>query len=53
MTTDRLPLPDGSWPKARRYMRALRRGVLSYWYATIEDGEAAAIEAATSTWVAP
>jgi hypothetical protein len=50
MTTGRLPLPDRSWPKARRYMRALRRGVLSYWYATIEDGEAAAIEAATATW---
>jgi len=31
-------------------MRALRRGVLSYWYATLEDEEAAAIEAATATW---
>jgi hypothetical protein len=31
-------------------MRALRRGLLSYWYATLEGGEAAAIEAATATW---
>jgi hypothetical protein len=50
MTTDRLPLPDRSWPKAHRYIRALRRGVLSYWYATLEGEEAAAIEAATATW---
>lgn len=50
MITDRLPLPDRSWPKAHRYMRALRRGVLSYWYATLEGEEAAAIEAATATW---
>jgi hypothetical protein len=50
MTAGRLPLPDESWPKARRYMRALRRGLLSYWYATLEDEEAAAIEAATATW---
>jgi hypothetical protein len=50
MTTGRLPLPDKSWPKANRYMRALRRGLLSYWYATLEGTEAAAIEAATATW---
>jgi hypothetical protein len=31
-------------------MRALRRGLLAYWYATLEDTEAAAIEAATTTW---
>jgi hypothetical protein len=50
MTDGRLPLPDEFLPKAQRYMRALRRGVLSYWYATLEDAEAAAIEAATATW---
>lgn len=50
MTPGRLPLPDEAWPKARRYMRALRRGLLAYWYATLEDTEAAAIEAATVTW---
>ena len=31
-------------------MRAFRRGLLAYWYATLEDTEAAAIEAATATW---
>ena len=31
-------------------MRALRRGLLSYWYATLEGEEAAAIEAATAAW---
>jgi hypothetical protein len=31
-------------------MRALRRGLLAYWYATLEGTEAAAIEAATATW---
>jgi hypothetical protein len=50
MNGGRLPLPNGSSPKAHRYMRALRRGLLSYWYATLEGGEAAAIEAATATW---
>ena len=50
MTPGRLPLPDEAWPKARRYMRAFRRGLLAYWYATLEDTEAAAIEAATATW---
>jgi hypothetical protein len=50
MTDGRLPLPDEFLPKTQRYMRALRRGVLSYWYATLEDAEAAAIEAATATW---
>jgi hypothetical protein len=49
MTPDRLPLPDEAWPKARRYMRAFRRGLLAYWYATLEGTEAAAIEAATAT----
>lgn len=34
--------------KAERYMRALRRAVLSYWYATIEDQQAALIEAANA-----
>jgi hypothetical protein len=50
MTPGRLPLPDVAWPKARRYMRALRRGLLAYWYATLEGAEAATIEAATATW---
>ena len=50
MTPGRLPLPDEAWPKARRYMRAFRRGLLAYWYATLEAVEAAAIEAATATW---
>lgn len=31
-------------------MRALRRGLLAYWYATLEGTEAAAIEAATAAW---
>jgi len=31
-------------------MRAFRRGLLAYWYATLEGTEAAAIEAATATW---
>jgi hypothetical protein len=50
MTRGRLPLPEDFWPKAHRYMRALRRGLLSYWYATLEGKEAATIEAATATW---
>lgn len=45
-----LPLPDDDLPKARRYMRALRRAVLAYWYATLEDPEVAALEAATATF---
>jgi hypothetical protein len=50
MTPGRFQLPDEAWPKARRYMRALRRGLFAYWYATLEGTEAAAIEAATATW---
>lgn len=38
-------LPSSHRPKAHRYMRSLRRAVLRYWYATMEDLEAAAIEA--------
>ncbi|MFC9355154.1 hypothetical protein ACFTZB_01025 [Rhodococcus sp. NPDC057014] len=38
-------LPSEQLAKAMVHMRALRRQVLSYWYATIEDAEASAIEA--------
>ncbi|WP_310964091.1 hypothetical protein [Nocardioides terrisoli] len=41
-------LSDAALAKAERYMRALRRAVLSYWYATIEDQQAALIEAANA-----
>jgi hypothetical protein len=44
-----IPLPDVALRKAQRYARALRRAVLAYWYATIEDPEAAALEAITAT----
>ncbi|ORT47063.1 hypothetical protein KBI5_21850 [Frankia sp. KB5] len=39
-------LPDEQFAKAVTYMRALRRAVIAFWYATIEDAEAALIEAA-------
>lgn len=45
-----LALPTASLSKAKIYMRALRRAVLAYWYATIEDREAALIECATATF---
>lgn len=38
-------LPSEQIGKAMVYMRALRRQILSYWYATIEDAEAAVLEA--------
>ncbi|WP_322770020.1 hypothetical protein [Frankia sp. Cr1] len=41
-----LVLPDEQFAKAVVYMRALRRAVIAFWYATIEDVEAALIEAA-------
>jgi hypothetical protein len=44
-----MPLPNVALGKAQRYMRALRRAVLAYWYATLEDPEAAALEATTAT----
>jgi hypothetical protein len=44
-----MPLPDVALEKAQRYVRALRRAVLAYWYATLEDPEAAALEAITAT----
>ena len=44
-----MPLPDVALGKAQRYARALRRAVLAYWYATLEDPEAAALEAITAT----
>lgn len=44
-----MPLPSVALGKAQRYMRALRRAVLAYWYATLEDPEAAALEATTAT----
>lgn len=34
-------LPERYWPKGRRYMRELRRAVEAYWYASMEDPEAA------------
>lgn len=39
------PLGDSALAKAERYMRALRRAALAYWYATIEDKRASLIEA--------
>ncbi len=42
-------LHDVALGKAQRYVRALRRAVLAYWYATLEDPEAAALEAITAT----
>ena len=41
-------LGDAALAKAQRYMRALRRAILTYWYATIEDQTAALIEAANA-----
>jgi hypothetical protein len=43
--TQGLVLPDGQLAKAVVYMRALRRAVIAFWYATVEDVEAALIEA--------
>ncbi len=48
MITD-LPLPDESLPKALQCIRALRRAITSYWYATVEGREPAMIEAITGT----
>lgn len=45
------PLDAARLGKAKTYQRALRRVVLSYWYATVEDHEAAAIEASMATLV--
>jgi hypothetical protein len=42
-------LPDPAFDKARGYMRGLRRAVLSFWYATLEDSEAATLEATTAS----
>jgi hypothetical protein len=44
--THDLVLPDEQFAKAVVYMRALRRAVIAFWYATIEDVEASLIEAA-------
>jgi hypothetical protein len=41
-------IPAPTFAKAQRYMRGLRRAVLSYWYATLEDLEAAMLEAGTA-----
>lgn len=46
-----MPLPEDALPKAHRYMRALRRAVIAYWYATLECKEAAHIEAAGAATV--
>lgn len=50
MDNGMMPLPGKALAKAEHCMRALRRAVISYWYATIEDMHAAAIEAATATF---
>lgn len=42
------PLGGPALAKAERQMRALRRAILAYWYATIEDQQAALIEAANA-----
>ena len=39
------PLGEPALAKAERYIRALRRAALAYWYATIEDKHASLIEA--------
>ncbi len=39
------PLAGDALGKAKRQMRAIRRSILAYWYATIEGHEAALIEA--------
>lgn len=46
-----LRLPSDRLPKGKRYMRALRRAALNYWYATLEDPEAAYIEASIAAFV--
>jgi hypothetical protein len=46
----KLPLPGPALDKAQQYMRGLRRSVLSYWYATLEDLEAATLEAASASF---
>ncbi|GIG02111.1 hypothetical protein [Catellatospora citrea] len=48
-TANVFTLPDAQLAKAITYMRALRRSVYSYWYATMEGREAAMIEAAAAT----
>ncbi|MEV0131428.1 hypothetical protein AB0H83_23560 [Dactylosporangium sp. NPDC050688] len=45
MVTAGLTLGDEHLAKAVLYMRALRRAVIAFWYATIEDRQAALIEA--------
>lgn len=50
MSADRSVVPAPAFAKAQRYMRGLRRAVLSYWYATLEDVEAATLEASTATF---
>ncbi|WP_158682502.1 hypothetical protein [Nocardia cyriacigeorgica] len=45
MTDAVFHLEDGHLAKGLRYMRELRRAIDAYWYATIEDREAAALEA--------
>lgn len=45
------PLPDAVLPKALLWTRALRRRAIDYWYATVEDLDAAQIEAALAAVV--
>lgn len=51
VVTHDLVLPDEQFAKAVVYMRALRGAVIAFWYATIEDVEAASIEAAQACFV--
>lgn len=44
-------LSEAALAKAERHMRALRRAILSYWYATVEDQQAALIEATNACLV--
>ncbi|MFE3114195.1 hypothetical protein [Kitasatospora indigofera] len=45
MTRAQFPLTDAHLAKALRYMREVRRAIEAYWYATVEDPEAAVLEA--------
>ncbi|MFD4461073.1 hypothetical protein [Nocardia sp. NPDC058480] len=44
VTEARFPLDGAYAAKGRRYMREVRRAIEAYWYATMEDPEAAALE---------
>lgn len=50
MTAGVLPLPASHLSKAQFHVRGLRRALIDYWYATLEDAEAAALEATRATF---